>query len=298
MKTSVLNKKFTIGLVLFVAIILILSVSSGFYLNKLSGKTNAILKENHYSVVYAREMSEALLNINQYIITCFLANINPDSLILEREFLSFSIAFELEKNNITEPGEDNLVSEIETGYDAFRNSVPIIINSASSVTGILNMQKKFDSLYRQLMILSHMNEKAIEEKTDDAKDSARKATTQMTIIGTLCFLIAYGFTFIISSYFNERFYRLYNGIKEIDSDNYRQKLNLDGNDEIFEISLIFNKMTDEINTNKQKKSLILTEVISNDVVLNDVTELKHALLEIKRMLEETTTLVSRFEKKD
>ena len=44
------------------------------------------------------------------------------------------------------------------------------------------------------MLLSQMNEKAIEEKTDDAKVSAKKATIQMTFIGTLCFLIAYGFT--------------------------------------------------------------------------------------------------------
>ena len=54
MKTSIRSKKFTMGMVLFLVIILLLSISSAFYLNKLSGKTSAILKENHYSVVYAR----------------------------------------------------------------------------------------------------------------------------------------------------------------------------------------------------------------------------------------------------
>ena len=50
-------------------IILVLSVFSGYYLNKLSNKTSAILKENYLSVVYAREMSEGIMNINQEITT-------------------------------------------------------------------------------------------------------------------------------------------------------------------------------------------------------------------------------------
>jgi hypothetical protein len=298
MKTSFRNKRFTIGMVLFVAIILILSVSSGLYLNKLSGKTNAILKENHYSVVYALDMSESITNINQNINNCFLLNKNPDTLIINKGFLKFNKAFELEKNNITEPGEDRLVAGIETDFAEYRDTVLTLKTSPGSVLKVIFLQEKFDTLYKKLMLLSQMNEKAIEEKTDDAKDSAKKATTHMTLIGTLCFLIAYGFTFVFSSYFNERFYRLYNGIKEIVSSNFRQKLYLDGNDEIFEISLIFNKMLDELNTNKQKMSVILTEEIKKEVVSKDIIDLKQALLVIKNLEEQTAALISRLEKKD
>jgi nitrogen fixation/metabolism regulation signal transduction histidine kinase len=91
---------------------------------------------------------------------------------------------------------------------------------------------------------------------------------------------------------------LYNGIKEIVSGNFRQKLYLDGNDEIFEISLIFNKMVDELNTNKQKLSVILTEEIKKEVVSKDIIDLKQALLVIKNLEEQTAALISRLEKKD
>jgi hypothetical protein len=298
MKTSVRNIRFTIGMVLFVAIILILSVSSALYLNKLSGKTNAILKENHYSVVYALDMSESLTTINQNINTGFLMNRNPDSIILNGGFLKFSRALELEKHNFTEPGEDILVAGIETEFIGYRDTVLTLMTSPAPVKKVLYLQEKFDTLYRKLMLLSQMNEKAIEDKTNDAKVSARKATTQMTLIGSLCFLIAYGFSFIFSSYFNDRFYRLYHGLKDLVSGNYRQKLLLDGNDEIFEISLIFNKMVDELNTNKQKMSVILTEEIKKDVVSKDIIELKQALLDIRSMEEKTVALISRLEKKD
>jgi signal transduction histidine kinase len=142
-----------------------------------------------------------------------------------------------------------------------------------------------------------MNEKAIEAKTDDAKVSAKKATLQMTFIGTVCFLIAYGFTFIFSSYFNERFYKLYNGRKEMASSNYSQKLYLDGNDELNEISLAFNEMAEKLNKNKQKMSVTLHEDPGKDYNLNDIQELKNFLLRIKSIEEQAIELISRFEKK-
>jgi nitrogen fixation/metabolism regulation signal transduction histidine kinase len=147
------------------------------------------------------------------------------------------------------------------------------------------------------MLLSQINGKAIEEKTDDAKVSANKATIQMTFIGTICFLIAYGFTFIFSSYFNERFYKLYNGIKEIVSSNYSQKIYLDGNDELHEISSVFNEMTEKLNNNKQKMSVILHEDQGKDFNLNDIQELKNFLLRIKSAEEQALELISNFDKK-
>jgi methyl-accepting chemotaxis protein len=295
MKTSIRSTRFTIGMVLFLVIILLLSISSAFYLNRLSDKTNAILKENHYSVVYALDMSEDLTNINQGIINCFLANKYPDTLFIDKGFTLFNKSLGLEKNNITEIGEDQLVSEIETNYNDYHNTVVKFIKSTDSVQELLYLQKKFDILYQQLMLLSQMNEKAIEEKTDDAKVSARKATLQMTFIGTICFLIAYGFSFIFSSYFNERFYRLYNGIKELHSDNYSHKLYLDGNDELFEISVIFNEMTEKINKNKQKMSLTLQEDSRKGNTLNYLQELKNVFSRIKSIEEQTGELISRLE---
>jgi NtrC-family two-component system sensor histidine kinase KinB len=297
MKTSIRSKRFTIGMVLFLVIILLLSISSAFYLNRLSGKTNAILKENHYSVVYARDMSEDLTNINQEIINCFLTHKNPDTLAINKEFMLFDKSLELEKNNLTEPGEDKLVSGIATDYIEYRDSVLKFIKSPDQVIKVLYLQKKFDTLYQQLMLLSQMNEKAIEEKTDDAKVSAKKATLQMTFIGTICFLIAYGFTFIFSSYFNERFYRLYNGIKEIVSGNYSQRLYLDGNDELTEISSTFNELIEKLNNNKQKMSITLPEDPGKVNDLNDIQELKNFLPRIKSVEEQAIELISRFEKK-
>lgn len=294
MKKSIRSRRFTLGILLFLFIILFLSILSCYYINRLSGKTNAILKENHYSVVYVRDMAKDLTNINREVTNCFLTNKDPDTILINKELGLFKNSLQLEKNNITEIGEEQLVSDIEASFKEYSDFVVKLPKSAATV---LYMQNKFDSLYHQLMILSQMNEKAIIAKTDDARVSAKKASIHMSIIGTLCFLIAYGFTFIFSSYFNERFYQLYNGVKEIGSGNYSQRLYINGKDEIYEISLIFNEMAVKLADKSQKKSITLQDDFEEDFDINDIQELKRILISMKNNEEQLLALISKLENK-
>jgi two-component system, NtrC family, sensor histidine kinase KinB len=296
MKASI-RTKFTIGIVFFFVIICVLSIFSAFYLNRLSKKTSAILKENHISVIYARDMSEGLMNINQEITNCFLTNKNPNRLLINKELSLFNKTLQLEKNNLTEAGEDKLVAGIETGFIEYSDSVEKFIKSPKPVAKVLYLQKEFGNLYQQLLLLSQINGKAIELKTDDAKVSAKNALKQMTFLGTLCFLIALSFTYSFASYFNERFFQLYNGIKEIGSSNYGYRLYFDGKDEFYDISLVFNEMAEKLNENKQKMTVTLHVDSEKDNSFDDIQELKRFLVRIKSMEEQATTLITRFENK-
>jgi methyl-accepting chemotaxis protein len=266
-------------------------------MNKLSNKTSAILKENYLSVVYAREMSEGIMNINQEITTSFLMNRNSDSLRIAKDINFINQSLISEKNNITEPGEDKLVTGIETDYIEFRDSVMKIIESPKSAAGMLWLQNKSGNLYKQLLILSQMNGKALEVKTDDAKATSKSALTQMTILATLCFLIGMSFTYSFASYFNQRFFQLYYGIKEIVSSNFDQRLFFDGKDEFHEISLVLNEMADKLKKNKQKMSVTLQEDFGKDISSNDIEELKKMLFRIKSLEEQAAALIFRIEKK-
>ena len=297
MKTSIRSKSFTIGMVLFLVIILLLSISSAFYLNRLTAKTSTILKENHFSVVYARQMSEVLISINQRITNSFLTKSFPDTSFITREFILFGKALELEKTNITEPGEDLLASSIEKNYNEFRASVLKYPEAPDSDSIVLHIQSKTDTLYKELMLLSQMNEKAIEARTNDAKISSKKYTLQMTFMGSLCFLIAYGFTFYFSSYFNERFYELYNGIKELVASKYNHKIHLDGNDELYEISLIVNEMASDLDKSKQKMAEPSQKDAAEISTLKNIQDLKNFLAMMNRLEEQAKELLSRIEKK-
>jgi len=297
MKLSI-RAKFTLGMVFLFVIISVLSIFSAFYMSRLSKKTSAILKENYLSVVYAREMSEGITNINQEITNCYLTNKNLDGLIIKKELSSVDKSLQLEKNNITEPGEDKLVSGIETGINEYRDSVVRYMKSPQPVVKVIDLQKKYEILFQQLILLSQINGKAIEVKTDDAKVSSKNASTQMTILGSLCFLIALSFTFSFATYFNGRFFQLYNGIKELNSSNYGQRLHFTGNDEFYEISLVFNEMAEKLSQSRQKMPLTQPlSVPANGHSFDDLIELKTILDRMKSIEEQAEELIERIEKK-
>jgi methyl-accepting chemotaxis protein len=275
----------------------VLSVFSGYYLNKLSNKTSAILNENFRSVVYAREISEGIMAINYEITTGFLTNKKPDSERISKELKLIDKSLLAEKNNITEPGENELVLSIETGYSAFRDSVMNIIQGSETGSGVVGLQNESAGLYQKLLILSQMNSKALEVKTDDAKTASKNALTKMTILATLCFLIGMSFTYSFASYFNQRFFQLYNGIKDLVSSNFDQRLFLDGNDEFHEISLVLNEMAADLKKSKQKMSVTLQGDVRKEINATEVEELKEMLSRIKNMEEQAAALISKIEKK-
>jgi len=296
MKRSI-RTRFTMGMIFLFLIILILAFFSGYYMNRLSEKTSAILKENYLSVVYSREMSEAIVSINQEITAGFLTTRNADSVRIGKELGLLNKSLLAEKSNITEPGEDKLVSNIETGFNEYSISVNKLLKSSLSSEELLSLQNISSKLNEKLLLLSQMNGNAIQSKTDDAKSYSNRATTQMTILASFCFLIGMSFTFSFASYFRQRFFQLYNGIKEIDSNNFNQHLYFDGNDEFYEISLVFNEMADKLKENKRKMSVTLPKDQPADMGSENSEELKKMLSKLKRMEDEAAELISKIEKK-
>lgn len=298
MKLSI-RTKFTVGMVFIFIIILVLLGFSAFYLNKLSNKTSAILKENYLSVVYAREMTEGLMNINQEITTGFLQNRNLDSQFIQNELGVFDKSLQLEKGNITEPGEDKLVAGIEQGFVEYRDSISKFTASRPSSDRILFFQKKLGALSQQLVLLSQMNGKAIEAKTDDAKISSKNALTGMTILGSFSFLIALSFIYSFASYFNERFFQLYNGIKEIVASNYGQRLYFDGADEFYEISLLFNQMAEKLSGEQSpdEEPIDFLTHLEKEQPNENLDELKDVLARIKSIEKQAEKVISKIENK-
>jgi nitrogen fixation/metabolism regulation signal transduction histidine kinase len=292
------RRRITFGMIFLFLIILVLSVFSGYYLNKLSGKTSAILKENYLSVVYARDMSESIMNIDREITTSFFKKITPDTVRILDALNHFGKSLFDEKNNITEPGEDRLVADIETAYMVYKDSLLHIMKSPGSSASMVFLQNNSAVLDQELLQLSQMNGRAIELKTDDAKVSAKSALTKMTILASICFLIGMSYTFSFGAYFNRRIYQLHNGIKQIAESNFDQHMFFEGQpDEFYEISVVFNEMVDKLKENERKLSLTLPSRSEKNLTNKDLEELKEMILRIKTMEIETVALLSKFEKK-
>ncbi len=296
MKISI-RTKFTVGMAFFFVIIAGISILSAYHLSNLSKKTDAILKENHFSVIYARDMAEYLTNINQEITRSYVSGSITDSNLIDNSFASFEKSLRLEKNNITEAGEDKLASGIESGFDEYQRKIKAIAKVAILSDKIIPLQTQFNFLYQQSMLLSQMNEQAIILKADDAKASAQKGLRQVTIFGTICFIIAISLTFNFANYFNGRFSKLYNGIKEIGSNNFGQRLYFEGEDEFYDISLIFNNMAENLEKNKLNEGKNTIQNFEEDFSSNQIQELKRILEQMHGIEERAVDLIAKLEHK-
>ena len=295
MKFSI-RSKFSTGMV-FLIIILALSIYSAYYMNKVSNETGIILKENYLSVVYARDMADGLTKMNREITGSFISNLNPNAQILKAELKIVGISFQSEKNNITEPGEGKLVEAIETDLKDYSDSVLKFIDAPRTQLQVLSLQKKYDELYQKLMQLSQMNGKAIEVKTDNTKISSQEAMTQMSVIATLCFIVALFYSYSFSSYSGERFNQLYEGVKKLGSGNYVHRLNFDGTDKFYEMSLVINGMAAKLTENEKKTAVTFPDESGKTLMNSDVKDLKSVLTRIKNIETEVEELIVRLEDK-
>jgi two-component system, NtrC family, sensor histidine kinase KinB len=294
MKQSI-RTRFNTGMIFLFLIILLLSVFSGYYLNKLSQKNSAILKENYLSMVYAREMTEGILSINQEITSDFFSKRSIDNVKTGKYLDMITAGLTKEKHNITEPGEDKLVTGIDSGIAEFNDLVHKMMNNGSlSAEGIQHLQEISDKINQQLSVLSQMNGKALEVKTDDAKLYSKHALTNMTITASLCFLIGMSFSYSFAAYFNQRFSYLYEGIKQIVSSDFQQRLYFDGSDEFYEISLVINEMAAKLEKNKQKLSVTLPSESEKDMAYKDIEDIRIMLFNLKTLEEQASALLSRF----
>jgi methyl-accepting chemotaxis protein len=217
--------------------------------------------------------------------------------LINNELNAFRKSLYLEKNNITEPGEDKLALNIEKEFNEYAREVLDFKKSPKSEQEGFSLQNKYKNLYQQLNLLSQMNENAIEVKTGDAKITAKNASIQMSIAAAICILVAFSFTYSFSSYFNERFTQLYEGIKEIGSSNYGQRLYFEGKDEFYEISLVFNEMAEKLNG--KNDNLKITEIQDSEKIsyANNIAELKILLTRLKNVEDQANVLIEKFDSK-
>ena len=295
MKFSI-RSKFSTGMV-FLLIILALSIYSAYYMNKVSKESGTILKENYLSVVYARDMAEGLTKMNQEITRSFIMKGNPNTLMLRDELKAVKNSFRSEKNNITEPGEDQLVLGIEADLKDYGDSVLKWMEPPHTESRVLFLQKKFDALYRQLTLLSQLNGKAIEVKTDNTKITSQEAMTQMSIIATLCFIVALFYSYRFSSYSGERFAQLYKGIKKLGTGDYRHRLDFDGTDQFYEISLVINQMAGKLDEKEKNMTVTLPDEPEKTLIASEILELKNVLTRIKDIETEAEILIARLEER-
>src|SRR5205085_10672511 len=107
-----LRLKLLSGYLLFVLALILLGAWSAWRLHELSGVVRLILAENYDSVVAAQEMKESLERQDSGAVVALLGQPERALRQIREQRARFNAAFDRAANNITEPGERELIDEL------------------------------------------------------------------------------------------------------------------------------------------------------------------------------------------
>lgn len=247
--------KLTLAVGLLFIMIATLTIVSAIYINRLSNDAKNILKDNYNSVSYSREMLIALNNgiQNKTEAQRFVKNLNH------------------EQNTITEPGEKELADQIAFDFGKLQTNPFDSILTKTLAKGITDV-----------MLL---NMQAIHKKNAVAEETARISIIIISVVGAICFIIAFTLLVNLPSNIANPISELTNSIKEIANKNYSERVHFESNSEFGDLAKSFNTMAQKLEeyTNSNLEKLLMSKK-RIETLINNMSEPVIGLDDEKKVL--------------
>lgn len=228
-----IKAKLTLGIIFLFVEFLVITLFSAHSIYNISKQSEKIMKDNNLSIQYAENMQQAIDQINAYQIAILF---NPSKTNNDNELIGSYNRFEeylrKEANNVTEPGEKELIHSLTDEYEGYKISV-------SEIHAIKNrydfyFQKvlpKYHSLKSKIYHISEINLQSIMKKNENVTDYERRSYVILTIIASICFLLSVTFIFNFPSVILDPIKQLSESLRSVSDRNYDIHLNFTSADE-------------------------------------------------------------------
>lgn len=211
-----IKTKLNAGVGLLFFMIIILSVVGGWFIYQLKKDTQNILVANYNTLQYSRNM---LLSLEEIDSQPFAVK-------------EFQKNLKLQSRNITESGEKEVTQNIISHFSEL-NKNPKNENLKSVIR-------------KDIAELMQLNMNAIQIKSGIANTTAESAIAVISIAGTLCFLIAFILMINLPSNIANPIRELTLSIHQIAQQNYKERVQFEGNSEFGELAKSFNTMAEKL----------------------------------------------------
>ncbi len=239
-----IKSKIALALIMLFGIIISVIVLSIFYLAELSRDAENILKDNYESLEYTKRIISG-----------------SDSLAIDsaRAFAQIEKNLLLQEQNITEPGELELTVQIRKALEKIRNN------------GIDD--ENIIGLRAICIALQEVNMQAIIRKNDITRNTSSRASTYLSIIGSIIGVIAFVFIVNFPGYIANPITSLTDSIKSIANKDYEERLHFDRTDEFGELAEAFNLMAEKLDEyDHSKLAQILFEKKRIETIINRISD--------------------------
>jgi hypothetical protein len=217
-----LKVKLSLGLGFLFFIIFAMALFCSYYVSKLSGDAESILKDNYDSIVYSRNMMSALDDMRTAI-SSNVFNLKDDKKITDyylQLFESGRVEFEknlnAEKSNITEIQEKEYVEALNSNYDIFLTLYAGIKKGTGSTSMYFNeILPCYEKLKQPIHNINDLNMQAVVRKSQMTKHDSENVIIYMAIASSLCVILAFGYFWYFPFYISNTISHLSNRMIEL-----------------------------------------------------------------------------------
>ncbi len=273
-----LKSKIYSGLGVLILIIILLSFFGTYFLKQLSDDSASIIQDNYHSIDYTFLMLQELDNIHNLHINISHfpdSDINNDSARLSQLYLNldnFEKILLLQKNNVTEEGEKELVVELISTFKLYKNKVDLNNYDHTDVE-VSNTDSLFENMRSIIHKIYRINMNSILRKNVVAENTSSDVRTYMTVISLISLIIILFYLSRFPNYIISPIMELTNRIRAISTMDYNQKISIRTSDEIGVLTESFNIMADKLREyeNQQMDKLLVANKRMEGLVdrLND-----------------------------
>ena len=250
-----IKSKLVLGIGFLFAMIVLLTVLSTIYINKLSADTKNILVANYNSVDYSRQMIIALNN--------GIANAQS-----QKEFKENIARQQL---NITEAGEQEFTDKLVVDFNC-------LIQSPGDSAFYKSVQKDITDVML-------VNMQAIQRKSTVAERTANSSIIWISLAGAICFIIAITMLFNLPGNIANPIKEFTQSIKEIAAQNYSQRVHFEQHNEFGQLAASFNTMAEKLEEYKASNlEELMIEKKRIETLINNMNDPVIGLDENKRIL--------------
>lgn len=299
-----LKKKILLGYGVAFALMGVVVAWAVVNLVSLGEASDAILRENYRSIQAAENMVDALERQDSGVLLMFLGDTEEGAAEFRQSEAVFLQWLARAKDNITIPGEAELVQSIDTDYAGYRKQFSSLVDSlaggqASIGSDSTTYQESFYPLFAQVrhacIQLRNLNEKTMYAASVRAGNVAERAIWSTVAVAALGLIVALIFSLVLSERITRPLRRFMEGSRKIAAGDYSVQVPEETEDELGHLAKEFNRMTTQLKryhemnigkiiSEKQKGEAILASIEDGLVVLDtdlNVTTLNPAA---RRML--------------
>jgi len=289
-----LRSKFTaiyIVLVIIIGVIGCLSTYNSYILGK---HVNGLMVRNYKSIKAVNNMYETIEEQNNSVLTYITGNHVEGIRDFHLNETKFNEYYNIEANNITEPGERELVNELSITYEqyltCFSELQEIAIHkdlSSAIIYNKSNMIPKFEKIKKILTNVSLLNENDMFASKDKVTTYSIKSMYLFLILSTISVVIGFLFSIISLNKILKPLYYLRDTIKAVKAGDLNKQAAIISNDEVGDLTLEFNNMTERLLQFEQStlgqllseknKSVTIVKSIADPLIVLD-TNFKITLL--------------------